>query len=67
MRELHVDWPTLWQQIVLVVLKTLYCVQDVIPANTNSFELFGFDVLIDSGVCVRERERARVRDSERVC
>ena len=48
MREINVDWPLMWKEIVSVVLKTLYCVQDVIPNNQNAFELFGFDVLIDA-------------------
>jgi tubulin polyglutamylase TTLL5 len=48
MREMKVDWDVMWRQIILVCLKTLYCVQDVIPHNLNSFELFGFDVLIDA-------------------
>ena len=48
MREINVDWPLMWKDIVSVVLKTLYCVQDVIPNNQNAFELFGFDVLIDA-------------------
>jgi hypothetical protein len=50
LREMKVDWNVLWRQIVCVCLKTLYCVQDVIPHNINSFELFGFDVLIDAGL-----------------
>jgi hypothetical protein len=49
MREMQVDWKALWQQIILVCLKTLYCVQDSIPHNPNCFELYGFDVLIDAG------------------
>ena len=53
MREMNVDWNVLWRQIILVCLKTLYCVQDVIPHNINSFELFGFDVLIDAGFSLR--------------
>ena len=42
-----IDTNMVWNQIVEVVLKTLYCVQDNMPSSPNSFELFGFDVLID--------------------
>lgn len=42
-----IDTTLMWSKITEVVLKTLYCVQDSIPASANSFELFGFDVLID--------------------
>jgi len=46
--ETNIAWSDMWQRIVAVVLKTLYCVQDTIPPHPNSFELFGFDVLIDA-------------------
>ena len=48
MRDMNLDWNVMWNQIILVVLKTLYCVQEEITQSANSFELFGFDVLLDS-------------------
>ena len=48
LREMGIDWARVWHEVVGVCLKTLYCVQDVIPGNANSFELFGFDVRIDT-------------------
>jgi hypothetical protein len=48
LREMGIEWAPVWHEVVGVCLKTLYCVQDVIPGNANSFELFGFDVLIDA-------------------
>ncbi|EKX44541.1 hypothetical protein GUITHDRAFT_87440 [Guillardia theta CCMP2712] len=49
LRALGIDWKSLWGRVALVVLKTLFCVQDRIPQHPNAFELFGFDILIDSG------------------
>ena len=31
LKEMSIEWAPLWQQIIGVCLKTLYCVQDVIP------------------------------------
>ena len=42
-----VDVNTLWSRIVDVVLRSLYAVQEAIPSEPNSFELFGYDILID--------------------
>lgn len=41
------SWNVLWADIKAVVLKALVCVEDNIPAAPCTFELFGFDVLID--------------------
>uniref|UniRef100_A0A0G4FCG4 Tubulin-tyrosine ligase family protein n=1 Tax=Chromera velia CCMP2878 TaxID=1169474 RepID=A0A0G4FCG4_9ALVE len=43
-----VSWAPVWTSICEVVLKCLCCCGDFIPHQANSFELFGFDVLIDS-------------------
>ena len=37
----------LWAKITEVVVKTLMCVDGPIAAQPNSFELYGFDVIID--------------------
>ena len=43
-----VDTAALWDRIVDTVLASLFAVEDNIPHQVNSFELFGFDVLIDA-------------------
>jgi tubulin polyglutamylase TTLL2 len=42
-----VSWEHVWTSIKNVILKTLVCVEDNIPAAPCTFELFGFDVLVD--------------------
>jgi hypothetical protein len=42
------DVDVLWARIVDVILRSLYAVHEAIPASPNSFELFGYDVLIDA-------------------
>ncbi|CAN0510955.1 unnamed protein product [Ectocarpus sp. 12 AP-2014] len=42
-----VDVGALWAEICSVVVKSLVCVERSIPNQPNSFELFGYDVLID--------------------
>ena len=48
MQQRGIDTDAVWHSIVDVVCKSLYCVQDVIPWHPSAFELFGYDVLIDS-------------------
>jgi hypothetical protein len=43
-----VNTATLWNDIGMLVLKSLVCVEDSIPPQPGTFELFGFDVLLDS-------------------
>lgn len=40
-------WQQVWECIKDCVRKALVCVEDVIPAAPCTFELFGFDVLLD--------------------
>ena len=42
-----IDFDNLWNKIALVILKSLMSVQDEIAECPNSFELFGYDILID--------------------
>ncbi|CAM9228642.1 unnamed protein product [Laminaria digitata] len=42
-----VDVGELWAGICSVVVKSLVCVEGTIPNQPNSFELFGYDILID--------------------
>lgn len=44
--DLDVD--QIWRDICMLVLKSLVCVEDDIPHQPNSFEVFGYDVLIDA-------------------
>ncbi|KAJ1479279.1 tubulin-tyrosine ligase family-domain-containing protein [Baffinella frigidus] len=50
LKEMNIEWDPLWTKINQVVLKTLYAVQGQVVASPNSFELFGFDVLIDTNL-----------------
>ncbi|KEP67753.1 UNVERIFIED_CONTAM: Tubulin-tyrosine ligase family protein [Hammondia hammondi] len=43
-----VDWDAVWQKVLIVILKSLSCCGDSIPHHPNAFELFGYDVLIDT-------------------
>lgn len=47
LQERGVDFSALWDQIVIVILRALFAVQDSIPHQANSFELLGFDIIID--------------------
>jgi hypothetical protein len=40
----------MWQQITELVTRALFVAEDVIPHAANSFELLGFDVLLDSNL-----------------
>ncbi|GLI62135.1 hypothetical protein VaNZ11_004698, partial [Volvox africanus] len=43
-----VDWPLLWSRVCEVATAALFAAQDAIPHSPNSFELFGFDMMIDA-------------------
>lgn len=43
-----VDWALVWSRMIEVVLKSLCMAEDHIPHQVNSFELFGYDLLLDS-------------------
>ena len=42
-----VDVGTLWKKVNDLCVKTLCCVEEDIPFQPNSFEVFGFDVMFD--------------------
>lgn len=48
LRAAGVDWEVVWSRMVEVVLKSLCMSEDHIPNQANSFELFGYDLLLDS-------------------
>ena len=45
-----VDTAAVWSGVCDVVVKSLVCADDVVPHQPNSFELFGYDVLIDDAL-----------------
>jgi tubulin polyglutamylase TTLL5 len=45
-----IDTNAVWNSIVDLVVKSLICVDDVIPNQPNSFEVFGYDVLVDANL-----------------
>ena len=44
------DTARVWSDVKRLVLTSLRAVADVIPAQPNAFELFGFDVLLDASM-----------------
>lgn len=46
-RERGGDAAALWAAVKLCILKSLVCVDDVIPHQPSAFELYGFDVMLD--------------------
>ena len=47
-----IKWEAIWQKIRNAVLAALFSAQGKIPFQPNSFELFGFDVMIDADLKV---------------
>mmetsp|Transcript_1057 Transcript_1057/g.3431 ORF Transcript_1057/g.3431 Transcript_1057/m.3431 type:complete len:998 (-) Transcript_1057:2293-5286(-) len=47
LEDAGVDTSTLWKKIKDTILRSLFAVQASIPHQVNSFELLGFDVLVD--------------------
>ena len=45
-----VDVNLLWTRIVGLIVRSLVCVQDVIPGQPGAFELYGYDILVDAAV-----------------
>jgi len=43
-----VDAARCWRRVKEVLVKSLVCVDDVIPHQPNCFELYGYDVLLDA-------------------
>ena len=50
--DYDINWDAIWQKIRSAVLAALFSAQKKIPFQPNSFELFGFDVMIDSNLKV---------------
>ena len=47
MRKDGVDVENVWREIRKVIVTSLVAVNDEIPNQTNSFEVYGYDILID--------------------
>jgi len=47
LEKIGVDTKLVWNRIIEVILRTLLCVEDVL-GHPNSFEVFGFDVMVDA-------------------
>jgi len=45
-----VSWAPIWNQVHEIIAKSLYACQNDVPHNPNAFELFGYDVIIDSNL-----------------
>merc|ERR1712176_1406256 len=43
-----VSWDLVWTRMIEVILKSLCMAEDQIPNQANSFELFGYDLMLDS-------------------
>jgi hypothetical protein len=50
LRRRNVDVPALWARIADVVRRSLFAVHDVIGHQPNSFELLGYDIMIDAAL-----------------
>jgi len=46
----NVEWSGIWQQVQEIVTKSLIACQIDIPYNPCCFELFGYDIIIDSNL-----------------
>jgi tubulin polyglutamylase TTLL5 len=47
LQDSGINTEAVWNSICEVVVKSLICADDVIPNQPNSFELFGYDIMID--------------------
>lgn len=43
-----INWQHIWDQVCDIVVKSLICCANEIPHNPNCFELFGYDIIIDT-------------------
>lgn len=48
LESLGVSWEMVWSKMIECILKSLCMGEDHIPFQANSFELFGYDLLLDS-------------------
>eukprot|EP00927_Polykrikos_kofoidii_P054140 TRINITY_DN48615_c0_g1_i1.p1 TRINITY_DN48615_c0_g1~~TRINITY_DN48615_c0_g1_i1.p1 ORF type:complete len:1481 (-),score=248.89 TRINITY_DN48615_c0_g1_i1:227-4669(-) len=48
LKERGISWELVWSRMIEVILKSLLMAEDQIPNQVNSFELFGYDLLLDT-------------------
>lgn len=48
LKAIGIDWAMVWTKMVDVILKSLCMAEDHIPHQVNAFELFGYDLMMDS-------------------
>jgi tubulin polyglutamylase TTLL5 len=49
-QQKSIAWVDLWRQVEDICLKTLIACQHDMPNNPNSFEIFGYDIIIDDNL-----------------
>ena len=50
MSGIGADVKKVWDRIIDVVMKSIFSVQAKIPSIDNCFEIFGYDILLDSNL-----------------
>jgi hypothetical protein len=50
MKTLQIEWAPIWNQIITIIIKSLVACQIEVPYCPNSFELFGYDIIIDKNL-----------------
>mmetsp|Transcript_147702 Transcript_147702/g.472592 ORF Transcript_147702/g.472592 Transcript_147702/m.472592 type:complete len:1461 (+) Transcript_147702:97-4479(+) len=48
LKAVGVDWDMMWAKMIDCILKSLVMGEDHIPNQANSFELFGYDLMLDT-------------------
>ncbi|KAL4466855.1 hypothetical protein ABPG74_010452 [Tetrahymena malaccensis] len=49
-RQKGIDWDKIWIQVQEIIVKSVLACQADIPNNPNCFEIFGYDIIIDSSL-----------------
>ncbi|KAL4510038.1 hypothetical protein ABPG72_010231 [Tetrahymena utriculariae] len=49
-RQKGIDWDRIWIQVQEIIVKSVLACQADIPNNPNCFEIFGYDIIIDSSL-----------------
>eukprot|EP00811_Abedinium_folium_P033004 NODE_5_length_4757_cov_5.951836.p1 GENE.NODE_5_length_4757_cov_5.951836~~NODE_5_length_4757_cov_5.951836.p1 ORF type:complete len:1291 (+),score=199.12 NODE_5_length_4757_cov_5.951836:128-4000(+) len=52
LKQQNVSWSLVWSRMIEVIIKSLCMAEDHIPNQVNSFELFGYDLLLDTNMKV---------------
>lgn len=46
----NIDWGKIWNQVHEIVIKSILACNVDIPNNPNCFEIFGYDIIIDTSL-----------------